>query len=103
MRYVKNHTLTASLRPIFWILAELAIKLLKKPLDYGNLRKILILFQHWKAWLRSQAFNIGNPKLQNLSKGTLRESHYDVHNELASGETDTAKTMFVPQPNGICP
>ena len=31
-----------------------------KSLDYCNLRKILILLWNWKAWLRSQAFNMGN-------------------------------------------
>jgi len=43
---------------LFWILADEAIKFVKKTLDYCNLRKVLILLQNYEAWLRSQAFNM---------------------------------------------
>jgi len=36
-------TLTVFLRPIFWILADEAIKFVKNTLDYCNLRQVLIL------------------------------------------------------------
>jgi hypothetical protein len=42
-------------------------KIRKKTLDYCNLRKILILLQNWKAWLRSQAFNMGNVSYQSVA------------------------------------
>jgi len=62
-----------------------AIKFVKNTLDYCNLRKILILSQNWKAWLRSRAFNtcrdgalarrVGSPKLSNL-EAKIKEFTY---------------------------
>jgi uncharacterized membrane protein YoaT (DUF817 family) len=60
LRSSKKHASTVFLSLSVWILAELAIKFVKKTLDYYYPGKILILLQYWKAFLRSQAFNMGN-------------------------------------------
>jgi uncharacterized membrane protein YoaT (DUF817 family) len=60
LRSVKKHASTVFLSLSVWILAELAIKFVKKTLDYYYPGKILILLQYWKSFLRSQAFNLGN-------------------------------------------
>jgi len=39
----------------FWV--DLAAKSVKNTSVYCSSREILVLSQHWKAWLRSQAFN----------------------------------------------
>jgi hypothetical protein len=44
----------------FWILVDLATNFVKNTSAYCNSRKILILSWHRKAWLHSQAFNMGN-------------------------------------------
>ncbi len=42
-------------------------KICKKTSEMYNSRNILILLWNWNAWLRSQAFNMGNIGLFRLS------------------------------------
>ncbi len=49
------------LRPMMWIFAKVAKKIANNTLYYYVSEKMFILLRNCKAWLRSQAFNKGNP------------------------------------------
>jgi hypothetical protein len=56
----KNRKPTTLLRATICGSGNFSDKICKKTSEMYNSRNILLLLWNWNAWLRSQAFNIGN-------------------------------------------
>ena len=78
-----------SIRVVGWLYGFSSLFTLAKSLKFQHCgwKKILILLQNWKAWLRSQAFNMGNPDLGVLSCLLLSQMFLHLFSPMARTST----------------